>query len=102
MKKSIIVCGCLALLMVCVTPAFSAKAIEMNNTVKVKEGINLDEADLTPIKPPAYKNVSSDKYDVRLNNAEYIKELNKKPDRKIDFQLKKPSITPYQSDMSVQ
>ncbi|MCR5265900.1 MAG: hypothetical protein K6E29_04830 [Cyanobacteria bacterium RUI128] len=99
MKKSLIFCGCLMLLATGMTPVFSANEIEMKNTT---EGINLNEADITPVKPPAYKNVTTDKYDVRLNNAGYIKDLNKRPDRKVDFQLKKPSITPYQSDMSVQ
>ena len=96
--KKIVLFSCLILFVVSVTPVFSAGTIKMKNT---QEGINLNEADISPVKPPAYKNVSSDKYDVRLNNAEYIKDLNNAPDRKIDFQLKKPSITPYQSDMFV-
>ncbi len=96
--KKILIFGCLMLLVANAAPVFSSGTIKMKNT---QEGINLNEADISPVKPPAYKNVSSDKYDVRLNNAEYIKDLNNAPDRKIDFQLKKPSITPYQSDMFV-
>lgn len=97
--KKILFFGCLILLVSSIAPVFAAKEIDMKNS---QEGINLNEADISPVKPPAYKNVSSDKYDVKLNNCEYIKDLNKSPDRKVDFQLKKPSITPYQGDMSVQ
>ena len=98
MKKNLILCGCLILLAAGMAPVFSEEVIEMKNS---EGGISLDESDVSPVKPPAYKNVSSDKYDVKLNNPEYIKELNKRPDRKVDFQLQKPSITPYQSEMSV-
>lgn len=66
--------------------------------IDAKGAVKLDDKDVPPVNPPAYKHVEQKEFDVKLNNPEYIKDIpapkNKHP--LFDLQLKRPSIRPYQ------
>ena len=67
-------------------------------TVNTQKDIVLDESGLPNQNPPAYKQVNAENFDVKLNNPEYIKDLPpiRNHKRRVELQLKRPSIRPYQ------
>lgn len=79
----------------CFVSVCSAKEI----LIDAKGAVQIDDRDVPPINPPTYRHIEQKKFDVKLNNPQYIKDIPaiNNRERKFDLQLKRPCIQPYQS-----
>jgi len=80
---------------VCFSGLVYSEEIIMNPNTQT-EGINLNEADITPVKPANYKRVEDISEKVKYESGDYVKEIPVKGKRKFDLQLKRPNIFPSQ------
>ena len=94
MKKCIFGILLVMFCMACFVSVCDAKEI----LIDAKGAVQIDDRDVPPINPPTYRHIEQKKFDVKLNNPQYIKDIPAPKNRNpiFDLQLKRPSIQPYQ------